>query len=423
MSQNLMSVSSLNTKIKSLLEATFMHIMVEGEIAQATYASSGHLYFTIKDDNSTLKCVMWRSSVKKLKFDLRQGEHIVIEGSIGVYTPRGEYQFIATHIEPYGKGALALAYEQLKAKLKAKGYFEESRKKPLPSYPRKITIITAASSAALQDMLKVAQKRWPDLEITVIDVLVQGASASGEIARAIRYADSMDGDCIIIGRGGGSSEDLWAFNEEIVADAIYEADTPVVSAVGHEVDILISDLVADLRAPTPSAAMEMLLPDRDEMLYALDERVQQYKRRISHILDQHSQQIRSLYAELSRFSLGNRLEMLQRQFEGLASDLDQTMQYRLSQFEALTLPIDKQLADTIDFVLRNKAGSLGNVFSRFELSDPSKQSREAWAQLNREGKKVSLDDIECGDIFDLVNDRMKVRVKALEKYILGDSGG
>ena len=411
----MLTVSSLNTKIKSLLEATFMHIMVEGEIAQVTYASSGHLYFSIKDDNSTLKCVMWKSSASRLKFTLCKGEHIVIEGSVGVYTPRGEYQFIATHIEPYGRGALAVAFEQLKAKLKNKGYFDADTKKPLPKTPVKIAIVTAANSAALQDMLKVAQKRWSAVEITVIDVLVQGERAAGEIARAIAYADGLDVDIVVIGRGGGSSEDLWAFNEEIVADAIYEADTPVVSAVGHEVDILISDLVADLRAPTPSAAMEMLLPDRDEMLYTLDERVEQYKRRMSHILDQRSEQIGSFYAELSRFSLGNRLEMLQRQFEGLASDLDQTMQYRLSQFEVLTLPIHQQLADTMDFVLRNKARSLGNVLSRFELSDPSKQSREAWAQLNREGKKVSLDDIECGDIFDLVNDRMKVKVKALEK--------
>ncbi len=411
----MMTVSSLNTKIKSLLEATFMHIMVEGEIAQVTYAASGHLYFTVKDDKSTLKCVMWKSSASRLKFDLVKGEHIVIEGSVGVYTPRGEYQFIATHIEPYGKGALAVAFEQLKAKLKTKGYFDAHTKKSLPKYPRKIAIVTAASSAALQDMLKVAQKRWASLEITVIDVLVQGELAADEIARGIQYADGLEFDIIIAGRGGGSSEDLWAFNEEIVADAIHEASTPVVSAVGHEVDTLISDFVADLRAPTPSAAMEMLLPDSDEILYGLDERVEQYSRRMVHILDQKSQHLQSLYAELSRFSLGNRLEVLHKQFESLALDMRQTMQYRFSQFEALTFPVDQKLADTMGFVLRNKARSLESMFSRFELSDPSKQTREAWAQINREGKKVALDDIESGDVFDLVNDRIKVRVKALEK--------
>jgi len=414
----MMTVSSLNTKIKTLLEATFMHIMVEGEIAQVTYASSGHLYFTVKDDQSTLKCVMWKSSVSKLKFELVKGEHIVIEGSVGVYTPRGEYQFIATHVEPYGKGALAVAFEQLKTKLKAKGYFEASTKKPLPKYPSKIAIVTAANSAALQDMLKVAQKRWAAVEITVIDVLVQGERAAGEIAGAIAYADGLGVDIVVIGRGGGSSEDLWAFNEEIVADAIHEAVTPVVSAVGHEVDTMISDFVADLRAPTPSAAMEMILPDGNEMLYTLDERVEQYQRRIMQLLSHKSQQSESLYAELSRFSLNNRLDALHRQFEGLASDFAQTMQYRLSQFETITLPLSDKLEDTMGFILRNSIKETESIFGRFKLSNPYQKSRESWAQINKEGKKVALDAIEIGEIFDLVNDKIKVKVKALEKVSL-----
>jgi len=411
----MMTVSSLNTKIKSLLEATFMHILVEGEIAQVTYASSGHLYFTIKDDQSTLKCVMWKSSVSKLKFELVRGEHIVIEGSLGVYTPRGEYQFIATHIEPYGKGALAVAFEQLKAKLKTKGYFDIHTKKPLPKIPAEIAIVTAANSAALQDMLKVAQKRWAAVEITVIDVLVQGERAAGEIARAMAYADGLGVDMIVIGRGGGSSEDLWAFNEEIVADAIYEAVTPVVSAVGHEVDTMISDLVADLRAPTPSAAMEMILPDNNEILYTLDERAEQFDRRTAHILSQKFQQSQSLYAELSRFSLDNRLEALYRQFEGLASDFGQTMQYRLSQFHAMTLPLSAKLDDMMGFTMKNKSKECESILSQFELSDPHKQNRESWAQVNLDGKKVSLEKIEVGEVFDLVNDTIKISVKALEK--------
>ena len=411
----MMTVSSLNTKIKTLLEATFMHIMVEGEIAQVTYASSGHLYFTVKDDQSTLKCVMWKSSVSKLKFELVKGEHIVIEGSVGVYTPRGEYQFIATHVEPYGKGALAVAFEQLKTKLKAKGYFEASTKKPLPKTPSKIAIVTAANSAALQDMLKVAQKRWAAVEITVIDVLVQGERAAGEIAGAIAYADGLGVDIVVIGRGGGSSEDLWAFNEEIVADAIHEASTAVVSAVGHEVDTLISDFVADLRAPTPSAAMEMLLPDSNEVLYALDERTEQFSRRMTHILSQKSQHTQSLYAELSRFSLSNRLDALHRQFKGLASDFSQTMQYRLSQFETITLPLSDKLEDTMGFILRNVTKETESIFGRFELSNPHQKARESWAQINKEGKKVPLDAIEIGEVFDLVNDKIKVSVKALEK--------
>ena len=414
----MMTVSSLNTKIKSLLEATFMHIMVEGEIAQVTYASSGHVYFSIKDDRSTLKCVMWKSSVSKLKFELLRGEHIVIEGSVGVYAPRGEYQFIATHVEPYGKGALAVAFEQLKAKLKTKGYFDAHTKNLLPEYPSRIAIVTAANSAALQDMLKIAQKRWAAVEITVIDVLVQGERAAGEIASAIAYADGLGADIMVIGRGGGSSEDLWAFNEEVVADAIHGAATPVVSAVGHEVDTLISDFVADLRAPTPSAAMEMILPDSNEMRYMLDERVEQYQHRIMQLLSHKSQQQKSLYAELSRYSLSNRLDALHRQFEGLASDFGQMIQYRFSQFSARVLPLSANLDDTMGFVLRNASQELESTLARYALVSPYKQSKEAWAQINREGKKIALDKIEVDEVFDLVNDRIKVKVKALEKKVL-----
>jgi len=413
----MMTVTSLNTKIKSLLEATFLHIMVEGEIAQVTYASSGHLYFSIKDAQSTLKCVMWKSSAAKLKFALAKGEHIVVEGSVGVYTPRGEYQFIATHVEPYGKGALAVAYEQLKTKLKAQGYFDAHLKKRLPKYPQHIAIVTAASSAALQDMLKVAAKRWAAVEITVIDVLVQGEAAAGQIARAIGYSDGLEADIIIVGRGGGSSEDLWAFNEECVANAIYETKTPIVSAVGHEVDMLISDWVADLRAPTPSAAMEMILVDCNEVLQVLSERQAQFDRRVAHILSQKTQQAGDLQEEMSRFSLGARLDILERRFTGLAVDLSQTMQYRLSQFDAALQPLSSGLADTIGFTLRSKSSELAGLSSRFMLSDPHRQHKKAWAQINREGKKISLEEIEVGEVFDLVNDVLKMKVKAVEKEI------
>ncbi len=271
MSQAMMSVSSLNTKIKSLLEATFMHILVDGEVASATYHTSGHLYFSIKDKESSIKCVMWRSSVSKMKFRIEKGMHIVVEGSVSVYTPRGEYQFQTVRIEPYGKGALALAYEQLKEKLKEKGYFDAHKKQTIPKHIQKIALVTAKESAALYDMLKIIEKRWPLLEVMIVDTLVQGEQAAPQIAKSLVYADSLGVDVVIVGRGGGSAEDLWSFNEEVVADAIYRMQTPVVSAVGHEVDVMISDLVADLRAPTPSAAMEMILPDMQEIHYTLSE--------------------------------------------------------------------------------------------------------------------------------------------------------
>ena len=219
---------------------------------------------------------MWRSSVARMKFRIEKGMHIVVEGSVSVYTPRGEYQFQTVRIEPYGKGALALAYEQLKEKLKEKGYFSNENKKLIPKHIQKLALVTAKESAALHDMLKIIEQRWPLLEVIIVDTLVQGDQAAAQIARSLRYADSLGVDVVVVGRGGGSAEDLWSFNEEIVADTIFHMSTPVVSAVGHEVDVMISDFVADLRAPTPSAAMEMILPDSREILYTLSELSDRY---------------------------------------------------------------------------------------------------------------------------------------------------
>ncbi|NKQ40497.1 MAG: exodeoxyribonuclease VII large subunit [Sulfurovum sp.] len=411
----MMSVSSLNTKIKSLLEATFLHITVEGEVASVTYHNSGHIYFSIKDKESSVKSVMWRSTATKLKFELKKGEHIVVDGSIGVYTPRGEYQLIATKVEPYGKGALALAFEQLKQKLKAKGYFESVRRKSIPKYISKIAIITSSTGAALQDMLKVAKKRWNAVEIVIIDVLVQGEQSSFEIAQGIEYADSLGTDIIVLARGGGSSEDLWAFNEERVADSIFEAVTPVVSAVGHEVDMLISDMVADLRAPTPSAAMEMILPDGDEVLMILNEQEERLKHRIMQILLSQRQEVSSLLEELSRSSIPNRLFVTNKQFENVKNELNTAMGHRLNQLEALTIPHTNRMQEIINFVMIDKSRSLEAILSRLSLLDSSKQIHESWAQVNKDGKKIPLVEIEVGDEFDLVDNSVKLRVRSLKK--------
>jgi exodeoxyribonuclease VII large subunit len=415
MSRNLMSVSSLNTKIGSLLEATFMHVMVEGEIASVTYHRSGHLYFSIKDDKSTLRCVMWRSNVSRLRFRLEQGEHIVVEGSIGVYVPRGEYQLIATHIEPYGKGTLAVAFEQLKTELKAKGYFDPSSKKTLPTFPHKIALVTAAGGAALQDMLKVAQNRWPLVEIAVIDVLVQGEVAASQIAQAIAHADTLSVDIIVTGRGGGSIEDLWAFNEAMVAEAIHAARTPVVSAVGHEVDTLISDMVADLRAPTPSAAMEMILPDRNEWLMALDERMEQMGRQWMHLTQTHQIQINALYERFVLVSPLNRLSHLHKQFDDVKKAMSRTVHYRMEQHKERVVPLAGQLGQAMEIALRQKQTHTNTLMERITLLDPAKRAKEGFAEIVREGKRIGLEDIEIGEEFDLVNRETKMRVKSIEK--------
>ncbi len=411
----MITVSELNEKIKAILEATFMHIVVQGEVGSATYHSSGHLYFTLKDEKSSIKCVMWRSNVAKLKFKIEPGEHIVIDGSIGVYSPRGEYQIIAVAIEPYGKGALAVAFEQLKKKLEAKGYFEQSRKKPLPKFPKKIAVVTALNAAALQDILKVAKKRWPLCEFVIVDTLVQGESASGQIAKAIKYADGLGADIILATRGGGSQEDLWAFNEEVVADAIFNAKTPVVSAVGHEVDFLISDFVADLRAPTPSAAIELILPDKNEYLYMLDELEQRYNGVIEQKISQKEQELKHLKQRLLTLSPKERLEFYLREFASVKKSLDEIIKHKLQLLESSIEPLKTRFENNINLILRKKEANLKLLQEQLELNNPKNRIKEGFAEVTKDGKRINICQVAKGDELKLTNEKCSAKVLVIER--------
>ncbi len=409
MQSNMMSVTSLNTKIKSLLEATFLHIKVEGEVASVTHhRSSGHIYFSLKDDQSAIRCVMFRSNAQKLKFQLNAGEHIIVEGSIGVYTPRGEYQFYAVHIEPYGKGALALAFEQLKDRLRQKGYFDQERKKTIPKWIGKIAIVSAKESAAVQDMLKVIEKRWPLVSVTVIDTLVQGEQAPAEIAAALKYADKLGADVIIAGRGGGSTEDLWAFNDEGVAETIFALGTPIVSAVGHEVDFLISDFVADLRAPTPSAAIEMILPDKQELLYTLDEYAGRFVERIMQILMHKQRDMKSKEEELRRFSPFLRLKSLESELQNIEKDYRRIMEYKLAFFANMLAPYLEGMRQQLSFVLEQKQYQATLVTEQYTALNPRNRVKEGWAKVSINHKSVSLGLIEPGVYFEIENSDTKI---------------
>jgi len=414
-----MSVSSLNTKIKSLLEATFMHIFVEGEVASVTYHTSGHVYFSLKDKESSIKCVMWRSSVSKLKFRIEKGMHIVIEGSVGVYTPRGEYQFYVVHVEPYGKGALTLAYEQLKERLKSKGYFDAHRKKSIPKHIKKIALVTAKESAALHDMLKIVEKRWALVEVIIVDTLVQGDQATLQIVRGLKYADSLGVDVVVVGRGGGSTEDLWCFNEEAVANALFTMHTPVVSAVGHEVDVLISDFVADLRAPTPSAAIEMILPDGQEILYTLEELTHRFKYSIEQNFLRNIQAVKHMEEILLRSSPVRKLEEVQTEFWRLKEEYQRLMQYKFERFKTQLPTLKKSFAQDIHFVLQQKEQYLTYVEKKMEISDPRLQCRKGWAQVSYEGETVNLSTLKTEDRFTLVDALVKIEAVCIEKKVFG----
>ena len=388
-----MSVSSLNTKIKSILEATFMHTKVEGEVASLTYHSSGHLYFSIKDDNSTIKCVMWKSAVFKLKFQLKQGLHIVVDGSVGVYTPRGEYQFYVTNIEPYGQGALALAYQQLKEKLQEKGYFESNHKKAIPKYIQKIALVTAKNSAGLHDMLKIIEYRWAMVEVTIVDTLVQGKNASYKIANALEYADTLGVDVVVVGRGGGSVEDLWCFNEEVVADAIFNMKTPIVSAVGHEIDILISDFVADLRAPTPSASMEMILPDAKEILYMLEERRREYKQIMNQKIITLSDRINHHHKIL----------------------LNQSPLVKMNAISELFMELKNNFKRQQQFFENKKIEELKILEQQFLLNNPNHSCRKGWAKISQNEVVCSLSFLELNEKFILEDETVKIEALCLRK--------
>lgn len=269
------SVSELTQEVKTLMEDAFPAVWVSGEVSNLARPASGHLYLTLKDSGAQLRTVIFRGVALRMKFDLRDGMEVIAYGRVTVYTPRGEYQLCVEQIQPKGVGALDLALRQLKEKLFRAGYFATERKKPLPAFPCRIALVTSPSGAAIRDMLEILGRRWPSCEVWVCPVRVQGEGAAEEIAAAIGLLNRVGGiDVMIVGRGGGSVEDLWAFNEECVARAIFASDVPVVSAVGHEIDVTIADLVADRRALTPSEAAEVVVPDVADYLDGLRERGQ-----------------------------------------------------------------------------------------------------------------------------------------------------
>jgi exodeoxyribonuclease VII large subunit len=275
--RRILTVSELTAGIRATLESSFAELWVEGEVSNCRVWNTGHVYFTLKDPAAQLKAVMFRTAYRYLKFKLEDGLHVVARGSLGVYEPKGEYQLVCEHLDPQGRGALQLAFEQLKRKLQAEGLFAAARKRRLPALPRKIGIVTSLDGAAIKDIIKVLSRRHPTAHLVVRPCRVQGEDAGDEIGKALQAVSRVPGvEVVIVGRGGGSIEDLWAFNEEGLARVIAASPIPVISAVGHESDVTIADFVADLRAPTPSAAAEMVVTAREEFcarIERLDQRL------------------------------------------------------------------------------------------------------------------------------------------------------
>lgn len=323
MDAKIYTVSEISRLIRNILEDSFPVLWIEGEVSNYRPHYSGHLYFTLKDPDAQISCVMWRTRAASLAMDLEDGQNVRIFGNIRVYEKGGRYQIDVLRIEPAGLGQLQIRFEQLKQKLNEEGLFDPDHKKPLPRFPASIGIITSPTGAAIQDILSVLSRRSPSTRLVVSGVKVQGDGAAQEIAAALKSMDlSKEADVIIVGRGGGSLEDLWPFNEEIVARAIFACDTPVISAVGHEIDFTISDFVADIRAATPSAAAEIVVPGDDELRQMLSS----LRQNLNRILFEHISRRRTQLENYKRTHAFRQPENIIRQ---LAQRVDE-LSYRLN---------------------------------------------------------------------------------------------
>ncbi len=367
------TVSELNREIKTLLESELGSLWVEGEISNLRTPFSGHSYFTLKDENAQLKAVFFKRQKSLIRFKLTDGEHVVAKGRITAYEPRGEYQIIVEYMEPKGLGALQKAFEQLKEKLFKEGLFDKKHKKPTPFLPGKIGIVTSPTGAAIKDILQILDRRFSNVGVIVAPAKVQGKGAAEEIAVAIQDLNAHgEADVIIVGRGGGSLEDLWAFNEEVVARAVFESRIPVISAVGHEIDFTIADFVADLRAPTPSAAAELVVPRKIDLMETL-----------SSLQNRLTQSINSKL-ETQKASLDKlRERRIFREPGEIYSAIKQRMDY-------LAFELERVMRD----VIKGQNYELSNLERSLELLSPTnklKTFRERFANLSKSlVEKMSL---------------------------------
>ncbi|MCH5353082.1 MAG: exodeoxyribonuclease VII large subunit [Acutalibacter sp.] len=397
MPSSVLTVSQVNFYLKSMLESDhrLQNIMIAGEISNFTdHYRSGHLYFSLKDEKSVLKAVMFAGSARFLKFKPADGMRVIVRGRISVYEPSGQYQLYAEEMQPDGIGALSIAFEQLKAKLEAEGLFDDSRKRPLPQYPRRIGVITSPTGAAVQDILQITARRWPAAEIVFAPVLVQGDGAPEQLIRAVKDMNRKRAcDVILLGRGGGSLEDLWAFNDEGLARAVCASEIPVVSCVGHETDFTICDFVADVRAPTPSAAAELATPD-----------IREEKQRC-----------------LSYF--GYFQETAKRTVESLRQNMDMLMQNSpLGRPEQLLFPIRQQLEERFGQMKAAMGESLGRdkqslslLMGRLDALSPLKVLQRGYAVAADSSGRVlrTTKSFSPGDSFTLRLSDGTVEAKAV----------
>lgn len=326
--REVLTVSQLNQRARHLLEDVFPQVWVEGEISNLAKPASGHLYFTLKDSQAQVRCALFRQNAAKVRQALRDGLAVKVRGKVSLFEGRGDYQMIADAVEPAGDGALRLAFEALKDKLAAEGLFDAESKRPLPAHPQRIGIVSSPTGAVIRDIISVFRRRAPQVELTLVPTAVQGREATAQIVRAIERADAQGFDALILARGGGSLEDLWCFNEEAVAHAVAACQTPIVSAVGHETDVSIADFVADVRAPTPSAAAELLAPDSSSLRQRLESLQRRLVLRMQQQIAHHHLRVDGLTRRLRH--PGERLRQQAQRLDDLEMRLQRALDRQLS---------------------------------------------------------------------------------------------
>lgn len=375
----ILSVSELNNQAKALLEANFSQIEVKGEISRLTKHSSGHWYFSLKDADAAISCVMFKMNNVKLKFEPIDAMEVVVVGKVTLYPQSGSYQINVHQMRLSGEGALELAFKALCEKLRNEGLFEVSFKKPLPKFPSKIALVTSKTSAALQDMLKIAKNRFNALKIVIFDTLTQGENAPQSLIAALTKADLMGFDTIILARGGGSREDLWCFNDENLARVIFSLQTPIISAIGHEIDRSISDFVSDHTSPTPSAAMNDLLPDSADLLQFLDTKSDELENLMHGKIDKIEYLLKIAENSLKSAVLNQKIAIF------------------FSQIEQKELILKKIINDKFTH-LTNKISLFENILN--ERSNFFKKSKNL-VEIRKNGAKISLENVSKNDIIEI----------------------
>ncbi|MFQ5929374.1 MAG: exodeoxyribonuclease VII large subunit [Acidobacteriota bacterium] len=390
--RQILSVSQVVNSVKVSLETKFHDIWVKGEISNFRTPPSGHIYFTLKDSDAQLRAVCFRMQNRLLKFRPEDGMDVLARGSLSVYPPRGEFQLVVEFMEPVGPGALQLAFEQLKSRLEAEGLFDTARKKKLPLLPAKIGVVTSPTGAAIQDILRVLSRRNDRLDVLIFPAKVQGSGAAQQIARGIHYLDARgDIDVIVVARGGGSLEDLWGFNEEVVARAIFDARIPVISAVGHEIDFTIADFVADLRAATPSAAAEIVSGVREDLWKRVENLVRRSSQAIRLCLKDKRGQLQRLASSRAFVDAESKLRFFLQRLDELHTRLIKTAPSLLSSPRERILQHKKTLRQQIQFYLQSKRQLMTARTEQLQAYSPLAVLDRGYAIVTAENKEIVRD--------------------------------